>query len=434
MRKHFALLAFAAFALAASPALAQSTERVVYHFGRTSTDSRSPQDGVIADKAGNLYGTAAAGGDHGDGTVFKVGADGTYTILYSFAGGAADGATPDAGLAMDENGNLFGTTNVGGSGNSEGTVFEVSPACPADPSCKTYTEKVLYNFCSKQSCIDGAQPKAGVVIGKKGVLYGTTQAGGFSVFYSNLAGVVWRLDPPGRHETAWNETVLYKFCQIKSQINFCADGYHPATRLLLAKDGALYGTTPTSDGTSSTVGGTLYRVTTDGTSFQVLHDFGKADGDGDGPVAALNADKDGVLYGTTGNGGLKTCGTAYSYLFDPVNPVYKTIYSFCTHSNDGSRPSAGLTVFQDKGAPTLYGTTTQSVEFGHGTFFKLTPPQNGDPWTVTTLYSFCLQSGCGDGATPSPGAPLLFDKVFYGTTILGGGSGDPGVLYRLSKP
>ncbi len=211
MQKQFAFLALAVCALPPSPVLAQRTERVLYIFGQASNDPSSPQDGVIADKDGNLYGTSAAGGAHGDGTVFKITADGQEQVIYSFAGGATDGAVPDGGVAMDDKGNLFGTTNVGGS-KDDGTVFELSP----NPDGKTYTEKVIYFFCPQKDCIDGRQPKAGVVIGKNDVLYGTTQLGGTSPFYNLLSGVVWRLTPPGKHETIWNETVLHNFCQKKA--------------------------------------------------------------------------------------------------------------------------------------------------------------------------------------------------------------------------
>jgi len=141
-----------------------------------------------------------------------------------------------------------------------------------------------------------------------------------------------------------------------------------------------------------------------------------------------------VLYGTTANGGVKNYGTVYSLdPTDPQNPPSATIYSFGTHSDDGSGPIAGLTIIQDDATFSLYGTTNQSIAHGHGTFFQLT--QAGGQWMVTTLYGFCRQPACSDGDIPSPGAPLLFDKIFYGTTTAGGGSTtNAGVLYRLSKP
>jgi len=121
--------------------------------------------GLIRDSKGNLYGTARNGGVPNDGTVFKLTKSGKFTTLHSFAGPPSDGAQPVAGLVMDKQDNLYGTTFQGGA-YGYGVVFKVSP---------TGTATVLYSFTGGA---DGSEPGAGLVIDKKGNLYGTTPEGG----------------------------------------------------------------------------------------------------------------------------------------------------------------------------------------------------------------------------------------------------------------
>jgi uncharacterized repeat protein (TIGR03803 family) len=151
-------------------------ESVLYSF-KGGTDGETPRADVVADSAGNLYGTTYLGGSGSAGTVFKVTPAGTETVLYSFKGGK-DGANPEAGLVMDGSGNLYGTTWYGGShgckqnkvGNGCGTVFELTPAGE---------ESVLRKFSDFHQARDrGVFPAAALLLGKKGLVYGTTTAGG----------------------------------------------------------------------------------------------------------------------------------------------------------------------------------------------------------------------------------------------------------------
>ncbi len=153
-------------------------ETVLYSFTGTGGDGRTPSAGVVQDTQGNLYGATSEGGDlactegyNGCGTVFKVDTTGKETVLYSFTG-KPDGAGPYAGLVRDAEGNLCGTTNSGGA-NSEGTVFKVDT---------TGKETVLYSFCPVSKCPDGAQPTAGLVQDAQGNLYGTTDLGGATYY------------------------------------------------------------------------------------------------------------------------------------------------------------------------------------------------------------------------------------------------------------
>jgi uncharacterized repeat protein (TIGR03803 family) len=140
-------------------------ETVLYRF-LGGTDGAAPFAGLVRDAAGNLYGTTMSGsGSAAYGTVFKVDTTGKETVLHAFAG-PPDGAYPMAELVLDAAGNLYGTTTQGGSGVSEyGIVFKIDPAG---------TETVLHRF----SGMDGATPKAGLLLDAVGSLYGTTQGGG----------------------------------------------------------------------------------------------------------------------------------------------------------------------------------------------------------------------------------------------------------------
>ena len=127
-------------------------------------DGALPNDGVVMDQAGNLYGTTPASNARGN--VFKITPKGKETVLLSFTG--ANGDTPYAGLIMDKAGNLYGTTMFGGA-NNYGTAFELAP----DGS-----ETLLYSFNSKVNGTDGFEPYGGLIEDKSGNLYGTTYGGG----------------------------------------------------------------------------------------------------------------------------------------------------------------------------------------------------------------------------------------------------------------
>ena len=150
------------------------TEQVLYNFGN-GIDGIYPQAGLILDAAGNLYGTTYENGFFGYGTVFELSpaGGGTWTekVLHSFGNGE-DGWYPWAGLIFDAAGNLYGTTLLGGTGTFGGIVFELTPGAGG-----IWTEKVLWNFGNGT---DGAGPQAGLIFDAAGNLYGTTNQGGTS--------------------------------------------------------------------------------------------------------------------------------------------------------------------------------------------------------------------------------------------------------------
>lgn len=160
------------------------TEKVLRSFSRYGGHGNTPTAGLILDAAGNLYGTSLTGGIHLYGTVFELipGEDGTWTdkVLHSF-GHSDDGAFPSANLIFDAAGNLYGTTENGGTANG-GTVFELERNAEGG-----WTEKVLHNFGYGT---DGRSPTAGLIFDAAGNLYGTTESGGI-----HGAGTVFEITP-----------------------------------------------------------------------------------------------------------------------------------------------------------------------------------------------------------------------------------------------
>ncbi len=288
---------------------------VLYHF-RGGSDADAPQGGLIFDKAGNLFGTAALGGQFGNGAVFEVsppirrGGNWTDTIIYSFGSGA-DGFFPLAGLAIDGAGDLFGTTEFGGTFTSYcqsgcGTVFELSPA-----PRKTWTYTVIQKFDGKT---DGATPEDPLLFDSSGNIYGTTLEGQGNA-NGGYGGAAFELTPPPSKGQNWSENVLYLFPE------YLYDAGYSSAGLIFDSVGNLYGT--------SQSGGPLY----EGTAFElrrpimpgapwtdkILHNFNKTHGGSTYPFNALVFGVGGELYGTTPYGGdgnctfgrIKGCGTIF---------------------------------------------------------------------------------------------------------------------------
>jgi uncharacterized repeat protein (TIGR03803 family) len=157
----------------------------------------------------------------------------------------------NAALCAADNGALYGTT-VGGGAGGNGTVFKLTPPNRGQTA---WTETVLHSFCSQSYPCggDGARPLAGLIADKEGAFYGTTQGGGTSGGIGN--GTIFKLTPPAEGQTAWTETVLYRFCPSQSN---CSDGVNPYAGLIADNWGALYGTT--FSGGSNNVG-TVFKQT-----------------------------------------------------------------------------------------------------------------------------------------------------------------------------
>lgn len=203
------------------------TETVLHSFNNNGSDGALPEAGLVFDPAGNLYGTTSAGGIHDYGTVFELapaqGGGWTETILHSFNMNGSDGAFPEAGLVIDNAGNLYGTTEEGGIHLSYGTVFELTPRDGGG-----WTETILHSFNMNGS--DGAYPVAELIVDSTGNLYGTTSFGGIHNY-----GAAFELAP--REGGGWTETVLHSF-----NLNG-ADGANPYAGLTFDAANNLYGTT-----------------------------------------------------------------------------------------------------------------------------------------------------------------------------------------------
>ena len=142
----------------------------LYNFENTSAQGCEPADGLVLGPGGDFYGTALSGGPANDGTIFKMSPSGTLTVLYNFCSesNCADGSTPNAGMTLGTDGNLYGTTIFGGATNG-GTIFQITPGG---------TFNVLYSFCSQTGCADGESSYSGLIQATDGNFYGTTSSGG----------------------------------------------------------------------------------------------------------------------------------------------------------------------------------------------------------------------------------------------------------------
>lgn len=315
----------------------------------------------------------------------------TLTTIHSF--NVTDGEAPN-GLVQGTDGNLYGTTSAGGANLSCilggcGTAFKITTGGAFQS---------IYNFCSQKNCRDGFRPGSGLVQGGDGNFYGTTADGGI------IVGTYFKLTPAGVLTTLHDFDVT--------------DGSYPIG-IVEATDGNFYGTTSEGGGLNL---GKIFRATPSGT-VTTVHHFCALPGcaDGDYPDAVPIQATDGNLYGTTGDGGAYSGGTVYK---TTLNGKLSVLYSFCQQTGcaDGS---VGNGVIQGLDG-NFYGTTRGGGAYAAGTVFKLTPAG-----VLTTLYSFCPQSGCVDGSVPA--SPLLqaTDGNLYGTTSSGGASYE-GTLFRIT--
>ena len=399
--------------LSAKMAVAQSNYTVIHGFG--AGDGSQPLSGVVFDNAGDLFGTTYGGGTYFCGTVFELmlGSDGQRTEqqLHNFPCYELDGWGPRGGVALDSSGNLFGTTYYGNSiqgGGGYGTVFELTP------SSTGWAETVLHNFDGN----DGTGPNAGVTLDSQGNLYGTTLLGGgydcgtayqlvkgasgwtFSVLHdfrvqnvndgcvlssgvgvskwgnvfgtagggsANL-GVVYILVPNG--DGTWQEQIY----------NCGAIGPCDSNGVPARGSRTLYGVAP-SGGINLCGGGTYYcgsiwqlsRQADGQITSSTLYNF-RTGATGSVPISGVVRDKAGNLYGTTTWGGNTTgtcapvgCGVVYG-LFHQADGtwVYRVLHTF--NGSDGEWPTGNLTL---DGSGNIFGTTQIGGPNGLGVVFEI---------------------------------------------------------------
>jgi uncharacterized repeat protein (TIGR03803 family) len=316
-------------------------ETVLYDFTGVK-DGANPEAALIL-IAGNFYGTTTAGGDSDAGTVFEVTPNGKEKVLYSFAG-KADGANPEASLVGDSDGNLYGTTNLGGK-YDHGTVFKLVP-----PKVEggAWTEEVLHSFGKGD---DGADPVAGVTFDAAGNLYGTTSDGGASGH-----GTVFELKPS---KSGWAEKVLHEF-------ELEGDGGVPYAGIVV-EGGKLFGAATDGGEGGSSGGGTVFELTPSdgGWKFAVISQLPGWGISGSFRNVLVAS---GRIYATTHCDGADGSGTVYELTPTGDEWKIKSLYVF-TGGSDGQYSFSNLVLNEGS----LYGTTKVGGESDNGVVFKVTP-------------------------------------------------------------
>jgi uncharacterized repeat protein (TIGR03803 family) len=383
-----------------------SPEQVIYAFSG-GADGGDPGSPLIADQAGNFYGTTSKGGDAscnygtapkrpppptGCGVLFKLAPDGTETILHTFGTTSNDGIAPGT-LTFDSAGNLYGTTGLGGA-NGAGTIFEIT-------SGGVYS--ILYSF-------DTFSASSNLLLDAEGNFYATGLYlnGGACGKAGEGCGNVFEYTPGG------TPTVLYNFTGQP-------DGAEPEGNIAMDSSGDIYGTTYYGGTGGGEFGyGTVFELTPDGTE-SVLYSFPNTEGGAPGLTGVI-IDGQGNLYGTTGVGGLGD-GTVFEVAADGTE---STLFEF--NGSDGFRPSGRLIL---DGSGNLYGTTSlgganSNCNGGCGTVFELT---SGGAESV--LFSFGRPKR--DGWLPQTGVTFDQSGNLYGTTGDGGiSSKGPGLVFKLT--
>ena len=360
------------------------------------------------------------------------------SVLYSFQAGT-DTYSPIGKVVFDQAGNLYGATQFG---PEQGAVYQLArPAKAGDP----WTESILYTF-KGNTLNDGQRPLGGLVIDKKGNLFGVTGYGGTGpcILLGILegCGAIYELSPPAQAGGAWTETLIYSFLG-------GSDGDLPSGDLTWDEQGNLYGATQYGGGfgTCNTyVGycGTIFKLTPPqaaGGSWteRVLYRF-KGGDDGANPNGGLIFDKRGAIYGTTQVGGNKTlcvyvgfvgCGTVFQ-LKPPAEKggswSENVLHRFRSHPTDGSGPNGNLVLKSGN----LYGTTIGGGKWAGGLVFRLAPPsQTGGRWTETFIHEFNL--GAGPGSLPAAGLVEDCHGNLYGT-LSDGVTPSGGSIFRLYPP
>jgi uncharacterized repeat protein (TIGR03803 family) len=357
------------------------------------TNGISPYGTLAQGVNGGLYGAAANGGTYGNGVLFEVAPGGALTKLHNFSSG--EGKNPNGGVVLATDGHYYGTASFGGA-NDAGSVFRVTPSGVVT---------LLYSFCSQTNCADGSEPLSPLVQASNGNFFGTTYEGG-----AHGDGTVFEFSSGGTF------TLVHSFCSMPN----CADGEVPQYGLVQASNGSLYGTTPYGGANGH---GSIFAISPAG-AFSTIYSFCAQTNctDGSTPYDGLIQGPNGYLYGTAAAGGANGDGTVFKIT---GAGTLTTLYSFCSQTNctDGANPESPLMLASDGN---FYGMTFLGGANAVGSIFRITPSGS-----LSTLYSFCSQTGCTDGEYPSSdGLVQATDGTLFGTTVEGG-TNKYGVVFSL---
>jgi uncharacterized repeat protein (TIGR03803 family) len=404
-----ALVVVFALTLFTTHAMQAQTFSVLHNFSGGG-DGAHPYAGVTVGPGGVLYGTASAGGTHGDGVAFKLtyqGSSWPLSPLYEFTGGS-DGAAPYGGVVIGPNGALYGTTENGGA-QSYGVVFELRPPATFCRSILCYwNETVLHAFTGAP---DGEYPyQENLAFDQAGDIYGTTGAGGM---YGG--GITFELTPSGG---GYTESILHSF-------GSGADGRTPYSGVVLDTAGNVYGTTQYGGtGTECSFNcGTVYQLmpSNGGWLEDVLVNFDITNGFY--PYDRLVIDDFGNLYGTTSGGGPYGSGVVYKLTPSGGEFTYSILYTFSSYCSSYSGVAMDA-------AGNLFGVCPDGGAHQDGWIYELT--NCSSTCMANDLHDF----NGSDGNGPY-GAPVLdANGNLYGTTAFGGTgcSGDPncGVVWEIA--
>jgi uncharacterized repeat protein (TIGR03803 family) len=358
---------------------------LLHSFG--NSDGGLPFDDLIEGHDGLLYGATPVGGEKGSGTVFKINKDGSgFTILHHF-GGDIDGLFPGCKLVQASSGELFGTTQRGGS-DQDGTIFAL------DTNGLNY--RIVWQFSPGGR--DTRRPQSALVEGPDGALYGAGYVAGS--IYLDRGGGVFKVNKDG---TGYAVVRLFGLTGEPSRL---------AGGIILGSDGRLYGT---SEAGGNQNGGTVYGLNRDGTDFQVLHHFAGADGGF--PSAGLVEAGDGFLYGVTRE---PLAGMIFKVAKSGAG--YQIIKAL-DRLLDGASPQAALIEGSDG---FLYGATPIGGSFDRGTIFRTS--KDGLSFTVVRH----MQTNAADPRGILGRLLEGTDQALYGTTHAGGND-NRGTVFKINK-
>lgn len=407
---------------AAERAAAQQ-ETVLHNFHDNGKDGVDPKAGLVFDTAGNLYGAAFEDGPHNDGVVFELTPDagGSWTerILHAFGSGE-DGQLPVASLTFDAAGNLYGTTAAGGVYGA-GTVFELSPQANG-----SWKEKILHAFNPNHG--DGNGPDCVLIFDASGNLYGTTYGGGaYGGEYNG--GTVFELSP--KAGGIWKESILHDFNPNTTDGFVPSGGVILDSAGNLYGTTYYGGVYNDCDGAGCGMAFELTPKASGSWVERAVHNFQNDGTDGYGPAGSLVIDGAGNLYGATQQGGEYAIPSEGGVVFE-LTPAAggmwteTILHTFDPNGTDGTIADSNL-IFDAAG--NLYGTTIAGGGGGEGVLYELTPT-GGGIWTEKILHHF--PDGTTDGAEPLGGVILDAAGNLYGATYSGGLYPYSGMVYEVT--